>query len=60
MNFVKRKVPMQEKMLSAELKLQKEGFLNDICVEVIKNDIPEDLLFNWYQTGIHLAQSVSG
>ena len=42
-------------MLPAEFKMQKEGFLNDICAEVIMNDIPEDLIFNWDQTGIHLV-----
>ena len=42
-------------MLPDEFKLQKEGFLNDICAEVIMNDIPEDLIFNWDQTGIHLV-----
>ena len=55
MNFVKRKSSNAGKMLPAEFKLQKEGFLNDICAEVIMNDIPEDLIFNWDQTGIHLV-----
>ena len=42
-------------MLSAKFKLQKEGFLNDVCAEVIMNNIPEDLIFNRDQTGIHLV-----
>ena len=33
---------MQEKCFLAEFKLQKDGFLNDICQEVIMSDIPED------------------
>ena len=43
------------KMLPAEFKLQEEGFLNYICAEVIMNHIPEDLILNWDQTGIHLV-----
>ena len=54
-NFVKRKNSNAGKLFPAEFKLQKEDFLNDIHVEVIMNDIPEDLIFNWDQTGIHLV-----
>ena len=42
-------------MLPAEFKLQKEGLPYNICAEVIMNDIPEDLIFYWDQTGIHLV-----
>jgi len=55
MNFVNRKSSNAGKMLPAEFKLQKEGFLNDICAEIIMIDIPEDLIFNWDQTCIHLV-----
>ena len=55
MNFVERKSSKAGKLLPVEFKLQKEHFLNDICAEVIMNDIPEDLIFNWNQTSIHLV-----
>ena len=35
-------------MLPAEFKY-------DICAEIIMNDIPEDLVFNWDHTSIHLV-----
>ena len=55
MNFVKRKTSNAGKLLPVEFNLQKECFLNDICIEVIMNGIPEDLIFNWDQTSIHLV-----
>ena len=55
MNFVERKSSNAGKLLPVEFNLQKEHFLNDICAEVIMNDIPEDLIFNWNQTSIHLV-----
>ena len=55
MNFVKRKSFNAGKLLPVEFNLQKEHFLYDICAEVIMNDIPEDLIYNWDQTSIHLV-----
>ena len=55
MNFVKRKSFNAGKLLPVEFNLLKKRFLNDIFAEVIMNDIPEDLIFNWDQTSIHLV-----
>ena len=55
MSFVERKSSNAGKLLPIEFNLPKEHFLNDICAEVIMNDIPEDLIFNWDQTSIHLV-----
>ena len=33
----------------------KEVFLADVKAEVLMNDIPIDLVFNWDQTGIQLV-----
>ena len=55
MNFVKRKSSNAGKLLPVEFNLLKKRFLNDISAEVIMNDIPEDLIFNWDQTSIHLV-----
>ena len=55
MNFVERKSFNAGKLLPVEFNLQKECFLNDICAEVHMNNIPEDLIFNWDQTSIHLV-----
>ena len=30
-------------------------FLADIAAEVLMNDIPDDLIFNWDQTGLQLV-----
>ena len=54
MNFVRQKSSNIGKVVQSELIYLKEGFLNDICVEVIMNGIPDDLIFNWDHTGIHL------
>lgn len=32
----------------------KDVFLADIVVEVIMNDIPDELIFNWDQTGLSI------
>ena len=32
-----------------------ENFLADIQSEVVMNDIPSDLIFNWDQTALHLV-----
>ena len=32
----------------------KEVFLVDIVAEVIMNDIPDELIFNWDQTGLSI------
>ena len=55
MNFAKRKSSNAGKLLPVEFNLQKEHFLNDICAEVIMNNIPENLILNWDHTSIHLV-----
>ena len=54
MNFVRRKSSNVGKVVPSEFIYLKEGFLNDICAEIIMNGIPDDLIFNWDHKGIHL------
>ena len=55
MNYVKRKGSNAGKVsVSCFNKLQ-EVFLADIKAEVLMNDIPKDLIFNWDQTAVQLV-----
>ena len=53
MGFVKRKVSTKAKMSVAKFESFKAQFPFDIQVITTMEDIPEDLIINWDQTGIH-------
>ena len=55
MNFVKRKCSNAGRISISHLEEHQEVYLADIKAEVVMNDIPHDLIFNWDQTGIPLV-----
>ena len=55
MGYVKRKASNAGKVSVAQFQEVKEVFLADIAAEVLMNDIPDDLIFNWDQTGLQLV-----
>ena len=54
MGYVKRKSSNAGKVTLEDFEELKAVFLADIKAEVLMNDIPIDLVFNWDQTGIQL------
>ena len=54
MGFVKRKCSNVGKVPVEMFQELKEVFLADIVAEVIMNDIPDELIFNWDQTGLSI------
>ena len=55
MGYVKRKGSNAGKVTVSQFKELQEEFLADIKAEVVMNDIPNDLIFNWDQSGIQLV-----
>ena len=55
MGYVKRKGSNAGKITVSQFNEIQEEFLADIKAEVVMNDIPNDLIFNWDQTGIQLV-----
>lgn len=55
MGYVKRKGSNAGKITVSQFKEIQEEFLADVKAEVVMNDIPNDLIFNWDQTGIQLV-----
>ena len=53
--MVKRKCSNAGKISVSHFKELQDEFLADIQVETLVNDIPEDLIFNWDQTGLSLV-----
>ena len=53
MGYVKRKGSNAGKITLAQFQEVKEVFLADIQAEVLMNDIPPELTFNWDQTPVH-------
>lgn len=54
MGFVARKASNAGKTLVLEFHAMKQHFLPHSAAEVVMNDIPQDLVINWNQTGIKL------
>lgn len=52
LNMVKRKGTTAAKILPTDFEKVKKQYLSDICSMVIMEDIPEDLVINWDQTGL--------
>ena len=52
MNLVKRKGTTAVKVLPCNFEKLKKQFLSDVCSTVIMEDIPEELIINWDQTGL--------
>ena len=52
MNLVKRKGTTAVKVLPSNFEKLKKQFLSDVCSTVIMEDIPEELIVNWDQTGL--------
>lgn len=52
LNMVKRKGTTAVKILPTTFEKVKKQFLSDICSMVVMEDIPEDLIINWDQTGL--------
>ena len=57
MGYVKRKGSNAGKVTVTHFEEAKEIFLTDIVAEVIMNDIPAQLVFNWDQTAIHYVST---
>lgn len=55
MKYVKRKCSNAGKVSLPNFEMIQEVFLADISAEVLMNDIPSDLIFNWDQTGLPLV-----
>jgi len=55
MGYVKRKCFNAGKITRAHFDELKEDFLTDIKAELLMNDIPQGLVFNWDQTAIQLV-----
>ena len=55
MGYVKRKASNAGKVPATEFEKLKEVFLADIAAETLMNDIPDELIFNWDQTGLHMV-----
>ena len=55
MNYVKRKGSNAGKTTPSQFSELKAEFLADIQAEVVMNEIPIDLIFNWDQTAIQLV-----
>ena len=53
MNFVKRKATTKSKVTVEHFDKLKEQYLLDIKVVVELEEIPEDVIINWDQTGIN-------
>ncbi len=55
MGYVKRKCSNAGKVSVEHFEERKDEFLSDIKAEVVMNDIPRELMFNWDQTGVKLV-----
>ena len=55
MGYVKRKGSNAGKVSMLHFEEIKEAFLADVTAEVVMNDVPDDLVFNWDQTVLHLV-----
>ena len=55
MNFTKRRASTKHSHPADELEKEKETFLSQMLDTVGLNDIPQELIFNWDQTGINLV-----
>ena len=55
MGYVKRKASNAGKVPAAEFEDLTAVFLADIAAETLMNDIPDDLIFNWDQTGLYMV-----
>jgi len=55
MGYVKRKAPNAGKVPAAEFEELKKVFLADIVAEALIKDIPDELIFNWDLTGLHVV-----
>ena len=53
MGYVKRKRSNAGKVTVAHFQEQQEVLLADIKAEVLMNDVPQQLVFNWDQTAVH-------
>ena len=55
MNYVKRKGSNAGKTTPSRFSELKAEFLADIQAEIVMNEVPIDLIFNWDQTGLQLV-----
>ena len=55
MDFTKRRGSTKSGMGPDDLEKVKKSFLSEIMETIAMNDVPEDLIFNWDQTGINLV-----
>ena len=54
MGYVKRRCSNTGKVTVEDFEELKAEFLADVKAEVLMNDLPIDLVFNWDKTGIQL------
>ena len=57
MGYVKRKCSNAGKISLPHFKEIQENFLADIQAEVVMNEVPPELIFNWDQTALHLVST---
>ena len=55
MGYVKRKCSNAGKISPTQFAETQEIFLADIKAQVLMNNIPDELIFNWDQTRVHLV-----
>ena len=55
MGYVKRKCTTSGKLLSRFFDESKEIFLADIAAKVVMDEVPEELIINWDQTGLSIV-----
>ncbi len=55
MGYIKRKGSNAGKLNVSQFKEIQEEFLADSKAKVVTNEIPNELIFNWYQTGLQLV-----
>ena len=54
-NFTKRRGSTKSGLAPGDLDKVKKTFLSEIVETVAMNDVPEDLIIKWDQTGINLV-----
>ena len=53
MGYVNRKCSSAGKITASHFESVREAFLADVMAEVVMNDIPRELIFNWDQTALN-------
>ena len=60
LGFSKRRVTMKASLISVDFEERKVHFVFDAQAIIELEEIPDDLVVNWDQTGIHYVLSLTG